>query len=80
MSKTVPVRIKSAGGGANYIDTVEVAGVNLASRCCALKLQAEVGGVVTLTLEMLAMHGLDIELPANVVINMVQRDDKTSDD
>ena len=70
MSDTVPVRIVSESGKGRNLHTIEVAGVNLAGHSRAFQLSASVDSLVTLTLDMFVMNGLDITIPAAVTVNM----------
>ena len=68
--ESIPVRIKSDSGAGHRVTTVEVAGVNIAGMSRALKLEASVDSVVTLSVDMFAMGGFDVELPAAVTVNI----------
>lgn len=69
--EAVPVRIKSDSGHGHRVSVVEVAGVNIASLSRSLTLSASVDSVVTLSVDMFAMGGFDVELPAAVSVNVL---------
>jgi hypothetical protein len=70
MSEALPVRIVSSDAAGHKVQTVEVAGVNLADISRAFRLSAAVDSIVTLELDMFAMHGFDVTLPAAVTVNI----------
>ena len=70
-TKSVPVRFISESPSSTGPSTLEVAGVDISRLSQSVEIRASVGEISKVKVDMFALGGLDITLPAEVTVNIL---------